>query len=289
MCPLRHRSAPNQRTLRRLRLVAGAPASGPRPRTSRPARPTRSGPGGIRASRTGLAQPRRHRCRRPGPVARPPVPAAPAPVRAPGSPAAAGPRPPRPASRWGPRPGSRRLPSRPTGHGPGRALVVGVVAVVGAIALDRRCFLRAPRQRLGPDHPDEWDARVAPIANWVEDERDLAFAHPVYVDFLTPAQYRGGGHDHERGRSPPRTGSMLDQFVGAYRAIGLAEGEVDLDDVDERGVRLGHARVLRPRGRAGPRARHRAHPGAAGHAGPRAHPRAPGPALRPDPALRRLE
>ena len=136
----------------------------------------------------------------------------------------------------------------------------------------------------GSDHPDRWDARVAPIAAWVEDERDLAFEHPVFVDFLTPAQYRAASTTTGEDVTPEDQ-RMLDQFVGAYRAIGLAEGKVDLNDSMNEVSDIGHARVLRPGGRAGPRARHRAHARAAGHPRPRAHPRPPGPALRPRPSI----
>ena len=41
-----------------------------------------------------------------------------------------------------------------------------------------------------PHIPSAWDARVAPIADFVEKERGLDFDHPVDVEFLSPADYR---------------------------------------------------------------------------------------------------
>ena len=38
-------------------------------------------------------------------------------------------------------------------------------------------------------HPDTWDARVADLATFVADTRELAWAHPVYVDFLPEAEF----------------------------------------------------------------------------------------------------
>src|SRR5207302_3151383 len=38
-------------------------------------------------------------------------------------------------------------------------------------------------------YPKAWDPRVADIAAFVENERGLRFTHPVFVDFLTPAEY----------------------------------------------------------------------------------------------------
>ena len=158
--------------------------------------------------------------RDPGRRQRRSLPPQPRPLRSPGPP---------PGFPVGPPSGFPPPPVQATGRGPGRALVVGVVAVVGAIALIAGASFVFLGSDSGPDYPDRWDARVAPIADWVEDERDLAFAHPVYVDFLTPAQYRAAATSTSEDVTPEDR-RMLDQFVGAYRAIGLAEGKVDLND-----------------------------------------------------------
>ena len=286
VCPLRHRSAPNQRTLRHVRLVAGAPAAvrapGPVGRRDR----RRSGPGGTRASRTGRRRPRRHRCRhrargrpRSRPHQRRSHPRQPRHRRSPVHP---------PASRWGPRPGSRRRPSGRdwprSGPRPGRRRRRGG----RRDRADRRCFLRAPRQRLraGPPRPLGCPGRAHRRLGRGRARPRLRA--PGLRRLPHPGAVPRGGHDHERGRHPrgPAHARPVRRRVPRHR-VGRGEGRPQR--LDERGVRLGHARVLRPRGRAGPRARHRAHAGAPGHAGPRAHPRAPGPALRPDPDLRRHE
>jgi len=40
-----------------------------------------------------------------------------------------------------------------------------------------------------PSYPAEWDARVAPIADFVRAERQLLWVHPVFVDFLPEADF----------------------------------------------------------------------------------------------------
>ena len=91
----------------------------------------------------------------------------------------------------------------------------------------------------GPSHPDHWDPRIAPIAQWVARERKLPFLHPVYVDFLTPAQYHAASTTSEDDLTPEDK-AALDQFAGAWRAVGLAEGKVDLgssmNDVSDTGT-----------------------------------------------------
>lgn len=79
----------------------------------------------------------------------------------------------------------------------------------------------------GPPHPDRWDPRVIDIAAFVEDERGLDFDHPVFVDFLTPEEYSqlivgddSAVTDDDRER--------FADLAGLYRALGIAEGELDL-------------------------------------------------------------
>src|SRR5690606_26245873 len=43
----------------------------------------------------------------------------------------------------------------------------------------------------GPSHPDQWDARVVDLVDFVSDERGLAWRHPVHVDFLTEEEFEG--------------------------------------------------------------------------------------------------
>ena len=95
-------------------------------------------------------------------------------------------------------------------------LVLGAVAVgVGRLGDD------------GPSHPDEWDPRVADLAAFVEDERGLEFEHPVYVDFLTPAEYTAQTTDDE-GTMEEDEREQLDRYAAELRALGVASGELDL-------------------------------------------------------------
>jgi len=97
-------------------------------------------------------------------------------------------------------------------------LVVGVVAVVA--------------QRInggddGPPHPEEWDPRVADLADFVEAERGLEFEHPVFVDFLTSGEYTDQTIEDEAA-TPDEQHAELDRFAGELRALGVASGELDL-------------------------------------------------------------
>lgn len=62
---------------------------------------------------------------------------------------------------------------------------------------------------------------------FVEQERGLRFKHPVFVDFLTPAEYT-----EETTSAPDETDheerAGLDRFAGELRALGVASGELDL-------------------------------------------------------------
>ncbi len=79
----------------------------------------------------------------------------------------------------------------------------------------------------GPDHPDEWDPRVADLAEFVEDERGRQFDHPVYVDFLNDEEYADLARTEEDELSDADRDS-LEQAESMYRAMGLAEGDLDL-------------------------------------------------------------
>jgi hypothetical protein len=76
-------------------------------------------------------------------------------------------------------------------------------------------------------YPSTWDARVAPIAEWVADERDLEFAHPVEVVFQSEEEYLEEAAGDPTAASDEEQQEM-DDFVATLRALGLVEGEVDL-------------------------------------------------------------
>ena len=81
------------------------------------------------------------------------------------------------------------------------------------------------REALGPS---EWDARVVPLVEFVEKTRGHHFAHPVYVEFLTPEEYRAHATDG------PGNDAYLDTMLRVLRSMGLVGGDVDLSaEVDE--------------------------------------------------------
>lgn len=100
-------------------------------------------------------------------------------------------------------------------------------AVVGLLVLGSVAVATARLGDDGPSHPDEWDPRVADLADFVEEERGLEFDHPVYVDFLTPAEYTAQTTDEaDAMRADER--EELDRYAAELRALGVASGELDL-------------------------------------------------------------
>jgi len=64
-------------------------------------------------------------------------------------------------------------------------LVIALLAGGAAVLFRNKLF---PKNG-APSHPAEWDARVAPIAEFVRAERGLQWVHPVFVDFLAEADF----------------------------------------------------------------------------------------------------
>lgn len=134
-------------------------------------------------------------------------------------------------------------PQAPAPSRAGRIVLAGVVAVVLLVALSAAVVVvprllgtsddsAEPTATTEPPHPDVWDDRVAPIAEWVATERDLAFEHPVTVRFLSEEEYQeeatGGGDE-----TSEEAEEEAEHFVGVLRAMGLVHGEVDLDTAGE--------------------------------------------------------
>ena len=79
----------------------------------------------------------------------------------------------------------------------------------------------------GPDHPDDWDPRVADLVAFVEDERGLEFDHAVHVDFLTPEEYS----ETTRAEAADLTDedrAAIEDSEAVLRALGLVSGDIDL-------------------------------------------------------------
>ncbi|WCO65265.1 hypothetical protein PO878_12220 [Iamia majanohamensis] len=76
--------------------------------------------------------------------------------------------------------------------------------------------------------PATWDPEVAPIAEWVEDERDLAFDHPVEVRMLSEEDWLAQA-DESAALEEEADVEEAEEVVGLLRALGLVSGEVDLE------------------------------------------------------------
>ncbi|HEU5152706.1 MAG TPA: hypothetical protein VFU19_19605 [Iamia sp.] len=137
------------------------------------------------------------------------------------------------------------------------AIGVAVVALVAVAVLGRGILGSAPTdsaETVERTYPTDWDPRVAPIAEWVADERDLAFLHPVEVQFQSEEDYleQAAGDPTAIGEDAQQE---MEDMVATLRALGLVEGDVDLaaasSDLASEGT-LAHydaaAEVVRVRG-----------------------------------------
>lgn len=81
----------------------------------------------------------------------------------------------------------------------------------------------------GPDHPDEWDARVRDYVDFVEKERGLEFEHPVYVDFLTEKEFEKEVTSDESDLAEDEI-AEIEEVAGVMRAVGLLDPDTNLLD-----------------------------------------------------------
>lgn len=114
-------------------------------------------------------------------------------------------------------------PTQKPDRSPFLVRALAVLVVLGIVAGGAYVLLRG-----GRTYPEAWDPRVAEIAAWVAEERDLAFDHPVQVNFLDEEAYReratqGGGDPTEAG-----TAELYADQAAQLRALGFLSGEVDL-------------------------------------------------------------
>ena len=101
--------------------------------------------------------------------------------------------------------------------------VVIVVAIVGGAV----AFVLT-RGDGGPKHPNAWDPRVTEYVTFVERERGHRFEHPIEIAFLSDADFRSRVTADDELTDEDR--KELEQLAGLVRALGLAEGELDLID-----------------------------------------------------------
>lgn len=104
------------------------------------------------------------------------------------------------------------------------AVLAGLVLALGAASVTLLVV------RSGEDkYPKAWDARVKDLAAFVERERGLKFEHPVYVDFLTDAEFRRLAGDRAEPTAELR--AEVEREEAMLRAVGLISGDVDLYEV----------------------------------------------------------
>jgi hypothetical protein len=115
---------------------------------------------------------------------------------------------------WAPAPPPRRRLWPP--------VVVSVVAVLGLAAAGFVVVGSAE-----PAHPDEWDERVAPLADYVERERGLSFDHPVTVEFLSDEEYSAAARSDE-GELSEDDRASIEESGAVYEALALVPAGTDL-------------------------------------------------------------
>lgn len=106
-----------------------------------------------------------------------------------------------------------------------RGTVVGAV-LIALIALSAAGVAAVLRDDDAP-HPAAWDSRVEPLAQFVESELGLHFAHPVYVDLLAAKEFR----EQSRPSDIDRNGEdriSLDRTVPLLRALSVVPADLDL-------------------------------------------------------------
>jgi hypothetical protein len=104
------------------------------------------------------------------------------------------------------------------------AVLAVTLAVGGAVGL---LVLRGDGDGDGVTYPDHWAAKVQPYVDLVEEERDLAFVHPIDVEFLAGDEFRDDVTADEADLSDEDR-EEIKQVLGMFRAVGLIEGDVDL-------------------------------------------------------------
>jgi len=105
-----------------------------------------------------------------------------------------------------------------------RRLAAGVVALGALIG---GSWVLGEWQPFAYDWPDEWDPRVAQLADYVERHAEFSFEHPVRSRFLPDKEFEKLVTDDEEDLTDDdrdyyeATGRLL-------RSLGLADGDVDL-------------------------------------------------------------
>jgi hypothetical protein len=124
-----------------------------------------------------------------------------------------------------------------SGGGPSAAITALIVVVaIAVLVIPVASLLRGGESFW----PEEWDARVAPIAQRDEQLRGLEFEHPVVVRFLGDTAFnKASGTDGESVGAFER--AEIARQSATFRALGFIDGDVDLFDATKQ---TGEAGVL---------------------------------------------
>lgn len=109
----------------------------------------------------------------------------------------------------------------------GTGAVIGLVLALGVVAGVGGTWLRGTDSDSGPTYPTSWDPRVAKLASYVEAHRGLTFKHPVYVEFLSDAEFvkQVTSDGSDLSASDKKDLANEQAFM---RALGLISGKTDL-------------------------------------------------------------
>lgn len=105
-----------------------------------------------------------------------------------------------------------------------RRIAAGVAAVA---VLGGGSWVLGEWQPFAYDWPDEWDSRVAELADYVERHADFEFEHPVRSRFLPDKQFEKLVTDDEDDLTDEDR-DYYDATGRLLRSLGLADGDVDL-------------------------------------------------------------
>jgi len=99
-------------------------------------------------------------------------------------------------------------------------VVVAVAAGAALWGIDRW-------KPFGPDWPEEWEPRVAPLASYVERHAGFGFDHPVPVRFLGDEEFNELVTEEEEDLTDEDK-AYYENVGSLLRALGLADGKVDI-------------------------------------------------------------
>jgi hypothetical protein len=116
---------------------------------------------------------------------------------------------------------------RPPAGRRSRPSITLVLTAVIALLLAGNAAALAIAPKSGPSYPKGWDPRVADIAAFVQQKRNLTFRHPVAVDFLDAKAYSALVRSSGGTTTAEETASQT-EAEGVLRAVGLAPPTVDL-------------------------------------------------------------